>query len=64
MVRPPCFSALVCGVGFSDLENDLLLFTASSVSFSNFYISLAPSLLPIFLIALLQAAMAAIILSA
>ena len=62
--RPPCFSALVCGVGFYDLEMALLFFTASSVSFSNCCSSSATSLLPMFLISLLQSAMAAIILSA
>ena len=31
----PCFSELVCGVGFSDMAMALLFFTASSVSFSN-----------------------------
>ena len=58
------FIALVCGVGYSDLAMDLLFFTASSVSFSNFCSSSDPSLLPMFLIALLKSAMAAIILSA
>ena len=58
------FSALVCGVGFYDLEIALLFFTASSASFSNCCSSSAPSLLPMFFIALLQSAMADMILSA
>ena len=62
--RPPCFSELVCGVEFSDLALSLLFCTAYSLSFSNCCSSSSPSLLPMFLIALLQSAMAAIILSA
>ena len=62
--RLPCFYALLCGVGFSDLAMALLFFTASSVSFSNYCSSSAPSLLTMFLISFLQSAMVDITLSA
>ena len=52
----------VCTPG--DAWDRLLFFTACYVSFINGCSSFAPSLLPMFLIALLQSAMAAIILSA
>ena len=61
--RSPCFSALVWGIGFPGLEMDLFFFTVYSVSFNNCCSSSALSLLPMFLIALVQPAMAAIILS-
>ena len=50
--RSPCFSALLCGVGFPNVAMALLLFTACSVIFINCYSSSAPSLLPMFLFAL------------
>ena len=63
-VRPSRFSVLVCGADLADLEMASLLLTASSVSFSNCCILSAPSFLTMFLIDLLQSAMAAIILLA
>ena len=62
--RPPCFYESVCGVGFPDVAMVLLFFTACSVSFINCFSSSDPSLLPIFLMVLLQSAIVAIILSA
>ena len=62
--RPPRFSESACGVGFPDVSMALLLFTACSVSFIKCCSSSAPSFLPMFLMALLQLAMADIILSA
>ena len=58
-VPPPRCYALVGGAGFADLEMDSLFFTASSMNFRSCCISYAPALLPMFLIALAQSAIAA-----
>ena len=56
--------ALVLGVSFDDAVMAGLCWTALSVSYSSCCISLAPLLSPMFLIALAQSVMAAMILSA
>ena len=60
-VMPSRCYALVCGAGFTDLVMAVFFLTAFSVSCSSCCISSAPLLPPIFLIALVQSDMAAII---